>query len=146
MSLKEWQKFGWLKEHQASPQEVSDLFAVADRDLSACQTVGLVADWRFNIAYNAALQLAGTALAVAGFEAERNNHHYRVIHSLEFTLGVDSKTIKKFDLFRKKRNVTDYERADTISDLEAEEMRQLAKKLRSDVETWIRNEHPHYLK
>jgi hypothetical protein len=30
--------------------------AVADRDLDACLTPSLVADWKFNIAYNAALQ------------------------------------------------------------------------------------------
>jgi hypothetical protein len=110
--------------------------------LKACQTRGLVADWRFNIAYNAALQLASAALAAAGYEAERANRHYRVIHSLELTLEVDATTIGKFDVFRKKRNITDYERADTISETEAEEMRRLAERLRSGVAQWVRQNHP----
>ena len=38
---------------------------------------------------------------------------------VEFTLGVEAASIRKFDVFRKKRNITDYERADTISDAEA---------------------------
>jgi len=143
MSLRDWLKFGWLQEHKTSRHEIADLFAVADRDLKACQTRGLVPDWQFNIAYNAALQLASAALAAAGYAAERANHHYRVIHSLEFTLGFDSTVIAKFDVFRKKRNITDYERADTISDTEAEEMRQLAETLRSSVEAWTRENYPH---
>jgi hypothetical protein len=89
MSLPDWLKFGWLKVHKTSRQEISDLLAVADRDLNACQTPDLVSDWRFNIAYNAALQLASAALAAAGYQAERTNHHYRVIQTLEFTLGVE---------------------------------------------------------
>jgi len=75
---------------------------VADRDIAACQTPGLVSDWKFNIAYNAALQLASAALAAAGYQADRANHHYRVIQSPEFTLGTDATTVRKFDLFRKK--------------------------------------------
>jgi hypothetical protein len=98
VSLRAWLGFGWLKEHKSSPREIADLFAVADRDLRACQTPGLVPDWQLNIAYNAALQLASIALAAEGFAAERVNHHFRVIHSLEFTLGLDATSISKFDL------------------------------------------------
>lgn len=124
---------------------MADLFAVADRDLAACRTPSLHTDWRFNIAYNAALQLATSALAAAGFQAERSNHHYRVIESLALTIGADSATITKFDVFRKKRNISDYERADVVSDFEADEMRRLAEKLRTDVQAWIRKTHPTYI-
>src|ERR1035438_9540693 len=103
MSLRDWREFGWLKDHQTSRLEMADLFAVADRDLQDCQTPDLGADWRSNIAYNGALQLASAALAAAGYRAERANHHYRVIHPLEFTIGADGALIRKFDLFRKKQ-------------------------------------------
>ena len=125
MSLQDWLKFGWLKEHKTSRQEIADLFAVADRDLKACQPPDLVPDWQFNIAYNAAPQLATAALAAAGYQAERSSHHYRVIQSLELTIGADAGTIRKLEFFRKKRNITGYERADAVSELEAEEMRKL---------------------
>jgi hypothetical protein len=58
VSLQDWLKFGWLKEHKTSRQEIADLLAVADRGLEACQTPTLIPDCQFNIAYNAALQLA----------------------------------------------------------------------------------------
>src|SRR5437588_9811284 len=141
-SLKDWLKFGWLKEHKTSPRELADLLAVADRDLIACKTPGLHNDWRFNIAYNASLQLASAALAASGYQAERANHHYRVIHSLELTIESNAATVRKFDTFRKKRNIADYERTDTISDLEADEMRRLGEKLREEVQAWIASNYP----
>jgi hypothetical protein len=110
--------------------------------LKDCQTPNLGTDWQFNIAYNAALQLASAALAAAGYRADRTNHHYRVIHSLEFTIGADAAAIRKFDLFRKKRNTSDYERADTISEREATEMRQFAQVLHQSVLAWLRKHHP----
>src|SRR6266852_7463356 len=137
-SLQDWLKNGWLNEHKTSRQEIAGLFGVADRDLAACQTPGLINDWGFNIAYNAALQIATAALAASGYQAERANHHYRVIDSLSLTLGTDAGSIKKFDIFRKKRNISDYERADTISASDVEEMRSLAEKLRVDFEAWIK--------
>jgi hypothetical protein len=137
-------KFGWLVEHRTSVQEITDLLAVADRDLEASRTPGLVTDWRFAISYNAALQLATAALAAAGFKAERANHHYRTLQTLEFTIGLGQKDLRKLDLFRKKRNVADYERIDGVSEWEADQMREIAAKLRSDVEDWILKNHPEF--
>lgn len=115
-------KSGWIKPHRATRDEVVGLFGLADCDLDACQTADLVTDWRFNVAYNAALQTATAALAAAGYQASRTAHHLRVIHSLEFTLGLPANEIDLFDAFRKKRNEADYERAGVVSDTEAEDM------------------------
>ena len=54
---------------QDKRQEIAGLLAVADRDLKACQKPAHVSDWKFNIAFSTALQLAAAALAVAGYEA-----------------------------------------------------------------------------
>ena len=48
--------------HKTNRNEIAELMAVVDRDLAASKTPGLHNDWSFNMAYNAALQLAtGTA-------------------------------------------------------------------------------------
>ena len=104
MSLQDWHKAGWLVEHQTSPREVADLLGVADRDLRDCQVPGLSADWRLNIAYNAALGVATVALAAAGYRAARDAHHYRAIQSLGYTIGVGTNPIAQFEQFRKKRS------------------------------------------
>ena len=145
MSLQDWLKNGWLAEHKPSRQEIRDLLGVADRDLADCATPGLSADWRLNIAYNAALQLATAALAAAGYRAGRDAHHFRVIQSLEFTVKAESALIAQFEQFRKKRNIGGYERAGTVSDQEAQEMIALARNFRAGVEQWIRQQHSNLL-
>ena len=48
----------------------------------------------------------------------------------------------KFDVFRKKRNVSDYERAGTISDADARDIIALAQRLRKDLLVWIAKNSP----
>ena len=146
MSLKDWARNGWLAEHKTSPQEIADLLRVADRDLADCQAKGLSPDWHLNIAYNAALQLATAALAAGGYRSVREAHHYRVIQSLALTMGADKNLIQRLDQFRKKRNISDYERAGLVSEQEAEEMETLARDLRKKVAAWLKANHPQLLK
>lgn len=145
MSLKNWLENGWLVKHETSRAEIGNLFGVADRDLCDCQSTGLSADWRMNIAYNAALQVATAALAVCGYRASRDSHHYRVIQSLVYTVAAKNELIAELDQFRKKRNIGGYEQAGLVSDTEADEMIALAQKLRNEVEDWIRVNYPKFL-
>ncbi len=48
------------------------------------------------------------------------------------------KVIDTFDSFRKKRNVSSYDVAGSVSDKEADEMLKLATMIRADVENWIK--------
>ena len=146
MSLQSWLQNSWLVQHTSSADEIKNLLAISDRDLTACQVKQLPADWRCAIAYNAALQAATAALAAAGYRATRDNHHYRVIQSLEFTTAPGRKFIDTLDGFRKKRNVSSYDVAGAVSGKEADEMFGLATSLRADVEKWIRATHPKLLK
>lgn len=142
MSLQDWLSNGWLVAHQTSPQEISNLLAIADRDLNDSMTPALSSDWRLNIAYNSALQSATAALAACGYRAAREAHHYRTIQSLSFTIGVPRSLIAQLDQFRKKRNMDAYDRAGAVSDQEASEMVLFAQDLRKQVEAWIRKNHP----
>jgi hypothetical protein len=145
MSLRDWVQYGWLSEHKSSHEEIKNLLGIVDRDLKECQAKGLSADWRFAIAYNAALQAANTALAAAGYRPTRDSHHYRVFQSLEYTIKAEPKLIHRLDAFRKKRNLSSYEMGGTVSDGEAKEMAALATELRAEVNRWIRAEHPELL-
>jgi hypothetical protein len=145
MSLETWRNNGWLSPHQSSRREIADLLAIVDRDLKDCQSKGLSADWRFNIAYNALLQTATAALAAAGYRAGRDAHHYRVLQSLAFTAALEEAVLRQLDAFRKKRNLTGYERIGTVSDGEVSEVIQMARIIRKQVEGWIRKDHPELL-
>ena len=72
MSLSDWERNGWLTKHQTSSNEIRDLLQVVERDLADSASKGLSADWRLNIAYNAALQAATSALSAAGYRASRD--------------------------------------------------------------------------
>jgi hypothetical protein len=145
MSLLGWLQNSWLVRHTTSAEEIANLLRISDRDLAACKAKELPADWKLAIAYNAALQAATAALAAAGYRASRDNHHYRVIQSLEFTIAADRKQIDTFDGFRKKWNVSSYDLSGTVSEKEAEEMFKVAVQLRGDVEKWILASHPELL-
>ena len=142
MSLSDWLRNGWLIEHKTSRQEITDLLGVADRDLSDCEATGLSPDWSLNIAYNAALQAATAALAAAGYRAGRESHHYWVIQSLGLTIGAETNEVAQLDALRKKRNVAGYDRAGAVSEHEAEEAVVLARRVRKEVEAWLRRDHP----
>jgi hypothetical protein len=139
MSLADWERNGWLTTHETSPNEIHDLVQVVERDLADSDAEGLSPDWRMNIAYNAALQASTIALAAAGFRAARDSYHYRVIQS-------DAGVVATFDAFRKKRNITGYERIGLVSDADADAMRALAVRLRDDVLAWLTKHHSQLLK
>lgn len=145
MSLARWASNGWLVAHQPSRQEIDDLLGLTQRDLTDARTVGLSADWRFNIAYNAVLQSATAALAATGYRAAREAHHFRILQSLEFTIGAERRTLIQLDQFRKKRNIGGYERVGSVSELEVNEILATATRVHDEVITWLRENHPQLL-
>jgi hypothetical protein len=94
--------------------------------LEQCRIAGLSPDWQLNIAYNGVLQAANAALLAAGYRAPTGEgHHYVVLQSLLFTVGLDTTTVQKLDTLRKKRHVATYARAGTVSDREARDALEL---------------------
>lgn len=146
MSLTDWQRHGWLTPHATSAQEIGDLLALVARDLRDSQASGVSADWRFNIAYNAALQSAKAALATAGFRTARGpDAHSRTIESLAFTVGVEASTVRRLQVFRRRRNSTEYDHAGVTSDAEADEVHAVAVVVRDAVVARIRATRPELL-
>lgn len=103
MSLTDWLGNGWLAAHTTSLAEVESLFAIVDRDLTDARIPRLSEDRRFEITYNAALQLAVIGLSAAGYRAGRTRHHELTILSLRDTVGIPSSTVDLLDLARRKR-------------------------------------------
>jgi len=97
------------------------------------------------MAYNAPLQLATAALAATGYRASREAHHYRVVQSLAFTTGADARVVAQLDRFRKKRNISDYERAGVVADQEVKEMLALPESLSTSVREWLQTNYPEFV-
>lgn len=142
MSLQQWASNGWLRPHTTTAQQVSDLLTIADRDLEDSRR-DLSADWQFGIAYNAALKLCTVLLYASGYRPEKNLAHYRTLQALPLILGKQRKDDADYlDTCRAKRNTAEYDVAGTVSQTEADELRDFATGLRTDVIAWLRKHHP----
>ena len=92
MSLEQWFKFGWIKKHKTSKQEIDALFEIIERDLKDSKESNVSNDWRFGIAYNAALKLCTILLNASGYRANSTSAHHYTINALPLILGDDKKT------------------------------------------------------
>ncbi|HUT71485.1 MAG TPA: SAV_6107 family HEPN domain-containing protein [Desulfatiglandales bacterium] len=148
MSLEVWKQNGWLREHRTSAQEVASIIALIERDLTDAAREQISVDWRFNIAYNAGLQLAALVLYVSGYRAGRGeSKHYRVIQALPLVMGPHFSHMRDYlDNCRRKRNVSEYDAVGTVSEKEAEDILQAVRRFKVDVESWLKEQHPeiHY--
>lgn len=144
MSLELWKQNGWLREHETSREEVAGIMALVDRDLVDAAREEVSTDWRFNIAYNAGLQLATAVLYTAGYRAGRGeSKHFRVIQALPLVMGERFSTIAAYlDSCRRKRNVSEYDAVGTVSEKEATDLLRTVRDLKVDIHRWLRENHP----
>lgn len=145
MSLDQWLKNGWLKQHEAGRKEICDLLAIAERDLADAQAGELSNDWKFGIAYNAALKLCAVLLHAEGYKAEKNLNHYRTIQSLGEILPEHKDDVYYLDTCRAKRNTVEYDCVGMVSESDADELVGFVKELKSVVLEWLKVIHPDLL-
>ena len=134
MSLQDWRNNGWLVPHVTDRQEMSNLLAIADRDMADAAANDISDDWKFGIAYNAALKLYTMMLYAHGFRPEKNQAHYRTLMAIEFTIGPHRQEDAIYlNACRAKRNAVEYDNIGGASKAEAEELLDFAKELRMEV-------------
>ena len=145
MSLKQWADNGWLRAHKSSAQEIADLLAIIDRDLKDAGE-DISADWRFGIAYNAALKLCTILLHASGYRPEKNLAHYRTLAALPLILGKARQDDASYlDACRTKRNTVEYDMAGAATNEEAAELIAFVQELREEVLEWLRTNHAELL-
>jgi hypothetical protein len=143
--LQKWLEYGWLRSHQPSRKEISALLRIIDRDLQDA-TGDISADWRFGIAYNAALKLCTILLYAEGYRPEKTLQHFRTIQSLPLILGNHHETNAKYlDTCRNKRNVVEYDYVGGVTKADVDELIAFVNELREEVIQWLRKNHPKYL-
>jgi uncharacterized protein (UPF0332 family) len=143
MSLQEWKKNGWLKDHRSSSQEIKGLFDIVNRDLLDAQTDALSADWRFGIAYNAALKLCSILLVAEGYRPDKNLAHYRTLQAMPLILGQYKRADAEYlNVCRVKRNTVEYDCTGAATVQDATELIQFAQHLRDEVQMWLAAKHP----
>jgi hypothetical protein len=142
MSLQSWLENGWLRRHKTSKKEIADLLKIIDRDLKDAEG-GISDDWRFGIAYNAALKLCLILVYAEGFRPEKTLQHYRPIQALPLILGKGRKADADYlDACRSKRNIVEYEYVGAVTEDDVHELIEFVKELKNSVLNWLRENHP----
>lgn len=143
MSLRQWADNKWLREHQSSKQEIAGLLSIVDRDIHDAATNDLSADWKFGIAYNAALKLCTILVHASGYRPEKTLQHFRTIAALPLILGdLRKEDATYLDTCRIKRNTVEYDLAGAATENDAKELLKFAIELRKDVLAWLKKTHP----
>jgi hypothetical protein len=105
------------------------------------------ADWRFGIAYNAALKLCGILISSSGYRPEKNLQHYRTIASLPLILGDGYRNDADYlEAHRIKRNTVEYDMAGAATDQDAKELIEFVRRLEPVVMEWLKKNHPALLR
>ena len=134
-----------VQPHTTSRHELQDLRAVVARDLQDANLTGLSTDRKFATAYNAALQLAKMAIACAGYRVVGRGHHQTSFEALTLALGDTAAAFARyFEFCRRKRNQLDYDKANVITETEANELVAQAEAFRRLVEAWITQHYAQY--
>jgi hypothetical protein len=129
--------------HHTSPEEIKNLWLLADRDLKDAASGGITPDWRYNIAYNAALQLCTLLLHAEGYAPAKGQLlHYRVLQTLPLILPGREHDAEYLDRCRQTRNKVEYDHAGTASKADADELIQFTTELRTAVLAWLKEKHP----
>lgn len=145
MSLTNWVEYGWLRPHKTSRTEIADLLKIIDRDLKDAEG-GISDDWRFGIAYNAALKLCLILLYAEGFRPEKTLQHYRPIQALPLILGNGRKADADYlDACRSKRNIVEYDYVGAVTENDVRELTEFVKELKTSVLNWLRERHPEFI-
>jgi len=143
MSLEQWAKNGWLRSHKTSRREIANLLAIVDRDLKDAEKGDISADWKFGIAYNAALKLCTSLLHASRYRPEKSLAHYRTLQALPLILGDRRKDDANYlDVCRTKRNTAEYDYAGVATENDAKELVDFVKELRKETIGWLQKSHP----
>jgi hypothetical protein len=148
MSLEAWREAGLVVSHEATQEEIADLFAVAETDLRDAAIAELSPERKLGCAYGAILSAARAALHAAGYRVPKSNpsHHHYVIQSLRYTVGLTPSIVLQIEALQKKRNTADYVRVGGVSDTLAAEACALAGEIFRSVRQWLVKNHHDFLR
>lgn len=146
MSLEQWFRNNWLKQHRTSRDEIASLLAIVERDLQDARASDISTDWRFGIAYNAPLKLCTILLYAEGYRPEKTLQHYRTLQALPLIWGPARKPDAEYlDTCRAKRNTLEYDYVGGVSDADADELIAFVQDLKQAVLTWLKKSHPDFV-
>ncbi|MEA3402173.1 MAG: hypothetical protein U9R79_13130 [Armatimonadota bacterium] len=116
---------------------------MVERDLVAHEAQGLPTDWRFAIAYSAALKLATVVVRAEGYRTVGGGHHFVTFAAFGAIMGTaEQGRVQYLQSCRVKRNRAAYDRAGEVTEADVEDLVSEAHALKELVIAWLRQHHP----
>ncbi len=143
----DWANNGWLRPHTTGPQEIRNLLDIVERDCNDARQKGVSADWRFGIAYNAALKLCTILIYAEGYRPEKSLAHYRTLQAFPLILGAGKEDDAGYlDACRTKRNTVEYDYVGGATNADADELIEFVSDLKKEVINWMKKNHQKLLR
>ena len=126
-----------------SREEMENLRAIVARSLKDVEAVGLSADTRFILAYDAARTLSLLVVRSAGYRPRSAAGHYNTFLALEVADSAFAAASAYFDGCRMKRNECEYDYAGAVTETEAGALLETVRQFAIDTAVWVKRHHPH---
>lgn len=141
MTIQAWERAGWLRRHDAQPDEVQHLWAVLTGDLRDAARTDLAPSVRFEHAYNASLKTCLVLLYAEGLRVGRvADVHHTIIRALPLILGTSHDVAADYlDACRERRDRLGTE---AVGEADADALRETACALGREVGAWLAERHP----
>jgi hypothetical protein len=136
-----------LEKAETDAAEVARYLEKIRRKLEDGKRAANHADTRFDIAFEALLQIAICALRVNGYRTTTAaGHQQGAIQLLPKSIGIDPGAIRVLDEYRKKRSLGLYQADFEPSEKEVKAVTEAVERLRATLVAWIKYHYPELLK
>ena len=134
-----------LRKENAHPEEIQRLLGKAQTRLSDAASEEISRESRFDLAYEAILQLAICALRANGYRPDsRGGHHVIALQSLTKSIGYPKDKIRLLDEFRRQRAIGLYDGSFDPTETEIKALLETADDLQQALQTWLIKNHPQF--
>jgi hypothetical protein len=136
-----------LEKAETDADEVARYLEKIGRKLEDSKRADNYLDTRFDIAFEALLQIAICALRVNGYRTTSAAGHQQVaIQLLPKSIGIETGAIRLLDEYRKKRSLGLYQADFEPSEKEVKAVIEAVERLRGSLVAWLKKNHPELLR
>lgn len=132
-----------LQQEPATAQEIRRYLTKIATKLADAHSRQLSLDSRFDLAYEALLQIGLAALRANGLRPDsRGGHHVLALQTLNTTIGFSRDKLRLLDEYRRKRAAGLYDGSFEPSQAEVDALIGTALELKAHFESWLESERP----
>lgn len=135
-----------LQKERAGKEELARFRNKIAVKLADAQNTTLSLDTRFDVAYEALLQIGLAALRANGYRPDsRGGHHVMALQTLPTTIGYPKEKVRLLDEFRRQRGQGLYDGSFDPSEAEVAALIEEAIALQLQFQQWLGERHPELL-